>query len=97
MNHNGSSSTAKCLSNSDGLATVTDLSIALTQNTWVDLLAIRRNASIDFYVNGVFKNSISTNLPSTAGDTWEVRTENGTAGGVAEMQVAHLTVGIPMK
>jgi len=69
---------------------------ALSINTWVDLLAVRRGASIDFYVDGVLRGSTASTLPTTAGSTYEVRVENGTSGTVAGYQMGFLTVGISM-
>ena len=74
---------------------------ALATNTWVDLLAVRRGASIEFYVNGILRGktdaaSCSCTLPTTAGSMYEVRVENGMSGSQAGAQASLLTVGIPM-
>lgn len=80
---------------SGGAATEVDLSTTLSSGTFLELIAIRRSSSVQFYVNGVLKGSSSTNLPTSAASTYEVRTENGSSGTNASVQVAFLTVGIP--
>ena len=71
---------------------------ALSQNTWVDLFAVRRGSTVHFYAysSGSLLGSTSTtsNLPSTAGSTYEVRTETSAASD-AMLQVAYLTTGMP--
>jgi hypothetical protein len=76
-----------------------DLSTTLTTGTWLDLYAVVRSGAVDFYVNGVLKNPASTTLPSSAASTYEIRVENGGSGsgaGNAVLQVAYLTVGLPI-
>ncbi|MBI4444113.1 MAG: hypothetical protein HY649_12165 [Acidobacteria bacterium] len=81
---------------SGGTANAVTLSpgVTLSQNVWVDLLAIRRGSYVYFYANGVAQGSTSSSLPSTAGSTYEVRTES-TSTSDAVLQVAYLTVGMP--
>ncbi|MBI4478989.1 MAG: hypothetical protein HY651_03100 [Acidobacteria bacterium] len=73
-----------------------DLSTTLTTGTWLDLYAVIRSGAVDYYVNGVLKNTASTTLPSTAASTYEVRVENGSGTNNAILQVAYLTVGLPI-
>jgi hypothetical protein len=73
-----------------------DLSTTLAAGTWLDLYAVVRSGAVDFYVNGVLKNTASTTLPSTAASTYEVRVENGAGTNNAILQVAYLTVGLPV-
>jgi hypothetical protein len=66
----------------------------LTAGTWVDLLAIRRASSIEFYVNGVLRSSTTTSLPTSADSSYEIRLENAGSTSAGKYQVAFLTVGI---
>jgi hypothetical protein len=68
----------------------------LTIDPPADLLAVRRASSIDFYVNGVLKGSVNTNLPSIAYSTYELRLDNHTSQGHQTFAVSFLTLGIPM-
>jgi hypothetical protein len=61
-----------------------------------DLLAVRTATSVEFFVDGVFRASLNTNLPTAANSSYEVRVSNGAAGGTATMEVGFLTLGIPM-
>ena len=79
----------------NGTQTVVDLATSLTSGAFVELFAVRRGSSVEFYVEGVLKASSSTNLPSSAASTYEVRTENGASGGNAVLQVGYLTVQLP--
>ena len=55
-----------------------------------------RSGSVDFYVNGVYKATATTTLPSSAASTYEVRVENGAGTNNSILQVAYLTVGLPV-
>jgi hypothetical protein len=78
-----------------GNPTIVDLSTTLTSGTFVELWAVRRGSSVEFYVNGVLKGSSNSNLPSGAASTYEVQVTNGASGGEAALQVGYLTVGFP--
>lgn len=86
----------KGVSISGGVETELDLQTMLSSGTFRDLLAIRRTSSIEFFVDGIPKGSVSMNLPSSANSTYEVRVANGTSGTEAGVHVGFLTVGIPM-
>jgi hypothetical protein len=76
-----------------------DLATTLTDFASVDLLAVRRASSVEFYVNGVLKGSITTNLPigSDSGPLYELSVTNGAGNSTdAQVEVNMLTVGIPM-
>jgi hypothetical protein len=81
------------VSGSEG--TPTDLSTTLTAGTWVDLWAVCRGSSVDFYVNGVLKATANTTPPSSADSTYEVYVTNGGGTNNAILQVAYLTLGFP--
>jgi len=79
-----------------GTENVVDLSTTLSSGTFVELTAIRRGSAVLFYVNGVYKSSSSSNLPSSAASSYEVRTQNESSSATnAKLQVTFLTVGIP--
>jgi hypothetical protein len=78
-----------------GNETLMDLGTTLTTE-FVNLLAVRRNASVDFYVNGVLKGTSTTNLPLTANSSYEIRVLNGSSGTNAIMEVYLLSVGLPI-
>jgi hypothetical protein len=80
----------------NGVASVNDLAVVLTTGTFRDLLAVRTATGIEWFVDGVFKASLQTNLPTAANSSYEVRVSNGAAGGTATMEVGFLTLGIPM-
>lgn len=84
----------------NGSETVVDLATTigpLTTDPPVDLLAIRRASSVDFYVNGVLKGTSTTNLPSTADSIYELRIINSSSQmGLQIWAVSFLTVGIPI-
>jgi len=94
-NHTTASNTGTCAS-PDSTTTTVDLSTTLTSGTFVELMAVRGASAVLFYVNGIYKASSTTNLPSTAASTYEVRTQNETSSATnAIAQVGFLTVGIP--
>ena len=71
--------------------------VNLSTNSWVNLLAIRRAATVEFYVDGIFRGSANlASLPATIGSTYEARIENGSGGSSAGWQVGFLTVGVPI-
>lgn len=80
----------------NGVASVNDLAVLLTTGSFHDLLAVRTATGIEWFVDGVFKASLQTNLPIGANSSYEVRVTNGAAGGTATMDVGFLTLGIPM-
>jgi concanavalin A-like lectin/glucanase superfamily protein len=80
---------------SSGSETEVDLATTLTTGTWVDLWAVCRGSSVDFYVNGVLKATANTTPPSSADSTYEVYVENGAGTNNAILQVAYLAVGFP--
>lgn len=62
----------------------------------VDLLAIFRGTSVQFYVNGVSKGTITTNPPSSSDTVYELRLVNGTSEmDLSTWIVSYLTVGLP--
>jgi hypothetical protein len=83
----------------NGSETLVDLATtlgSLTTQPPADLLAILRATSVQFFVNGVLKGTITTNLPSSSDTVYELRLINGTS----EMQlntwvISYLTVGFP--
>jgi hypothetical protein len=85
----------------NGAQSVVNLSTALgslTTDPPVDLLAIFLGNSVQFYVNGVLKGTVTTNMPSSSDTVYELRLVNGTS----EMQlstwlVSYLTVGIALQ
>ena len=84
-----------------GLETDVNLSVTLTAFTSVDLLAVRRASSVEFYVNGVLKGSSTTNLPTGVDDMsldlYELTVTNEPSNSTdAQLAVNMLTVGIPM-
>jgi hypothetical protein len=84
-----------------GPETDVNLATTLTAFTSVDLLAVRRASSVEFYVNGVLKGSSTTNLPTgvddMTGDLYELSVTNGVSNSTdAQVAVNMLTVGIPM-
>ena len=79
----------------NGNPTVVDLATSIS-NTFLELWAVRRGSSVEFYVNGVLKGSSTSNLPTSAASTYEVQVTNGGLGGEAALQVGYLTVGFPM-
>ena len=81
----------------NGVASVNDLAVLLTTGTFHDLLAVRTATNgIEWFVDGVFKASLQTNLPTASNSSYEVRVSNGVAGGTATMEVGFLALGIPM-
>jgi hypothetical protein len=84
-----------------GPETDVNLATTLTAFTSVDLLAVRRASSVEFYVNGVLKGSSTTNLPTGVDDMtldlYELSVTNGASNSTdAELAANMLTVGIPM-
>lgn len=68
----------------------------LTTSPPADLVAILRATSVQFFVNGVLKGTVTSNLPSSSDTVYEIRLINGSS----EMQlnswlVSYLTVGFP--
>ena len=62
----------------------------------VDLVAILRATSVQFYVNGVLKGTVTTNLPSSSDSVYELRLVNGTSAmQVNTWIISYLTVGFP--
>jgi hypothetical protein len=80
----------------NGVTSVNDLAVGLMPGNFRDLLAVRTATSVEFFVDGVFRASLNTNLPTAANSSYEVRVSNGAAGGTATMEVGFLTLGIPM-
>ena len=80
----------------NGVASVNDLAVTLSTGNFRDLLAVRTATGIEWFVDGVFKASLFTNLPTASNSSYEVRVSNGAAGGTATMEVGFLTLGIPM-
>lgn len=80
----------------NGVASVNDLAVGLMPGNFRDLLAVRTATSVEFFVDGVFRASLNTNLPTGSNGSYEVRVSNGAAGGTATMEVGFLTLGIPM-
>ncbi len=84
----------------NGTESTVDLATTLgfsTTDPPLNLLAVRRATSVDFYANGVLKGTITTNLPSTSFSIYELRLKNGsTQMGGQSWAVSFLTVGIPM-
>jgi hypothetical protein len=86
----------KAITIANGVASVNDLAVLLTTGSFHDLLAVRTATGIEWFVDGVFKASLQTNLPISANSSYEVRLSNGVAGGTALVDVGFLTLGIPM-
>jgi hypothetical protein len=86
----------KGVSIANGVETIADLATTLTTGNFRDLLAVRTDAAIEFFVDGVLKGSVGVTLPTVSSSSYEVRLTNGTGGGVANFDVGLLTVGIPM-
>src|SRR5205807_7676331 len=64
----------------NGSETVVDLATtlgSLTTDPPADLLAILGKNSVQFFVNGVLKGTITTNLPSSSDTVYELRLING--------------------
>jgi hypothetical protein len=80
----------------NGTETVVDLATTLSTGTFRSLLAVRRETTVEFIVDGGSKGSTGANLPSGSNGTYEVRVTNGTTTTQATADVAFLTVGIPM-
>ena len=47
-------------------STRTNTDITVVNNTWYTLRVVRTGSGVDYYINGVSKGSITTNLPDTA-------------------------------
>ena len=86
----------KAITIANGVASVSDLAVLLTTGNFRDLLAVRTATGIEWFVDGVFKASLQTNLPTGSNSSYEVRVSNGAVGGTATMEVGFLTLGIPM-
>ena len=82
------------IDDSNGQTTTIDLATNLSSGA-VNLLAVRRANSVEFFVNGVSKGSSSTNLPGSAA-SYVVRVENTVPQSTATMVVGFVTIGIPM-
>lgn len=72
-----------------GIETEVDLATSFT--ALVNLLAVRRTSSVDFFVNGQLKGNSSTNLPQSVDGPYVLRAEGG-----ASIVVGYLTIGSPM-
>jgi hypothetical protein len=93
----GLSSGLKGVTLQNGIETEVDLSTPMPVDIFFNLLAIRRTSSVEFFVNGIFKGSSSTNLPAVSRNGYVVRASNdGTAPMPANVSVGFLTIGIPM-
>jgi hypothetical protein len=76
----------------------TTLTVGTTATDFYDLLAIRRASKVEFYVNGVLKASLTTNLPANAADSaYTFKVTNGAGTMNSNFQVTYVTVGLPMK
>ena len=81
----------------NGSETTQSLGVTLSPGTFVELhAACRGSSSVQFYVDGVLKATVTATMPSTAASTYEVQVTNGASGGEAALQVGYLTVGFPM-
>jgi hypothetical protein len=81
----------------NGSETSQSLGVTLSPGTFVELQAVcRGSSSVQFYVDGVLKATVTATMPSTAASTYEVQVTNGAGGGEAALQVGYLTVGFPM-
>lgn len=83
----------------DGNESVVNLGITLGTTTTdppVDLVAILRANSVQFFVNGMLKGMVTTNLPSSSDSVYELRLINGTSAmQLSTWAVSYLTVGFP--
>lgn len=62
----------------------------------LNLFAIRRTSSIEFYVDGTLKGSSSTNLPNRSDNGYVVSVKNNGGAQAASADIGFLTIGIPM-
>jgi hypothetical protein len=83
----------------DGTESVVNLGITLGTTTTappVDLVAIVRVNSVQFFVNGLLKGTVTTNLPSSSDTVYELRLVNGSSAmQLSTWAVSYLTVGFP--
>ena len=74
----------------------TEVDLGTGANSNLNLLAVRRATSVEFYVNGVLKGSSSTNLPTNGGYVLRIQNNDSvTAPGLA-LGVGFFTFGNPM-
>jgi hypothetical protein len=76
-----------------------DLGTTLSANSTLNLLAIRRAASVDFYVNGALKGSLPISGAASAPTApYSIAVSNQSAGSAtnASLTVSFLTIGTPM-
>jgi hypothetical protein len=87
LNTHGTTNWRGCAANG-GTRTKTDLSVAPGNNTW-DILEFVVNAagtSVDFWVNGIVRATVSTNLPSTGTSLGVIETTIKTLGSTIRNQ-----------
>lgn len=76
-----------------------DLGTPLAPNATLNLLAVRRAASVDFYVDGLLKGSLPVSSPANAPTApYSIAVSNQSAGSAtnASLTVSFLTIGTPM-
>ena len=68
----------------------------LTTDPPADLFAILRSTGVQFFVNGVLKGTITTNLPSSSDTVYEIYLNNGSSAMQSNSWVvSYMTVGFP--
>ena len=73
-----------------------DLATDLSSNNFVNVLAIRRAASVEFYVNGVLKGTSATVPDSGLWFLYDVYLTNGSGTHDVRADITFFTVGTPM-
>lgn len=83
----------------NGVESVVDLGTTLgplISDATVDVLAVRRASSVEFYVNGALKGASTTTLPTEAFSIYEIRVQNASAQmGPQGISVSFMRIGIP--
>lgn len=80
-----------------GVETEVDLATSLNQSQPLTLLSLRRESSVEFYVDGALKGSSSTNLPSIIDrPCWLSADNTNTNSTNGILIVGYLTIGSPM-
>jgi hypothetical protein len=81
----------------NNVASETSLGVTPAQYAPTLLLAVRRTSSIEFYVDGVLRGSVNSNLPSQSISAWLMRIQSAVSPSAAVLiRIDALTVGIPM-
>ena len=77
-------------------AAAVDLATDLSSNSFVNVLAIRRAASMEFYVNGVLKGTSATVPDSGLFMLYDVYLTNGSGTHDVRADITFFTIGTPM-